>query len=155
MIGARSTDDTRKALVRSWLTKAASDLRGARILGAADEPPLDAAIYNCQQTAEKAVKAFLVSKELFPEKTHDIRELTLAAVGHEPRLNKLLDVATSLTPHAWDFRRVRDEALERGLRVEKSAEREKDCRYSLTLRAKLESLRLSRRKLPTTPTTDE
>lgn len=31
-------DDTRKVLLRSWLTKAASDLRGARILGAADEP---------------------------------------------------------------------------------------------------------------------
>ncbi len=97
-------DDTRKALVRSWLTKAASDLRGARILGAADEPPLDTAIYHCQQTAEKAVKAFLVSKELFPEKTHDIRKLTLAAAGHEPRFNELLDVAASLTPYAWEFR---------------------------------------------------
>ena len=68
-------DDTRKALLRSWLTKAANDLRGARILGAADDAPLDTAIYHCQQTAEKAVKAFLIFKELSPEKTHDIRKL--------------------------------------------------------------------------------
>jgi len=28
--------DTRRALLRSWLTKAASDLRAARILGSAE-----------------------------------------------------------------------------------------------------------------------
>jgi len=55
-------DDTRKELLRSWLTKAASDLRSARVLGSADDAPLDTAIYHCQQTAEKAMKAFLVSK---------------------------------------------------------------------------------------------
>ena len=71
-------DDTHMSLLRSWLTKAANDLRGAHILGSADDAPLDTAIYHCQQTAEKAVKAFLVSKELSPEKTHDIRRLTLA-----------------------------------------------------------------------------
>jgi len=59
------------ALLRSWLTKAASDLRGTRILGSADDAPLDTAIFHCQQTAEKAVKAFLVSKELSPEKTQE------------------------------------------------------------------------------------
>ena len=97
-------DDTRLALLRSWLTKAASDLRGARILGSADDAPLDTAIYHCQQTAEKAVKAFLVSKELSPEKTHDIRRLTLTAAAHEPRFNELLDMAAALTPYAWEFR---------------------------------------------------
>ena len=97
-------DDTRKALLRSWLTKAASDLKTARILGSADEAPLDTAIYHCQQTAEKAVKAFLVSKEISPEKTHDIRKLTLEAAAHEQRFNELLDMAAALTPYAWEFR---------------------------------------------------
>jgi len=102
-------DDPRKALLRSWLTKAASDLRGTRILGSADDAPLDTAIFHCQQTAEKAVKAFLVSKELSPEKTHDIRRLTLAAADHEPRFHELLDMAAALprtrgnsvTPVIW------------------------------------------------------
>ena len=97
-------DDTRKELLRSWLTKAASDLRSARVLGSADDPPLDTAIYHCQQTAEKAVKAFLVSKEISPEKTHDIRKLTLEAAVHEPRFNEVMDMAVSLTPYAWEFR---------------------------------------------------
>ena len=66
--------------------------------------PLDTAIYHCQQTAEKAVKAFLVSKELSPEKTHDIRRLTLAAADHEPRFHELLDMAAGLKPYAWEFR---------------------------------------------------
>ena len=96
--------DTRKELLRSWLTKAASDLRSARILGSTDDAPLDTAIYHCQQTAEKAVKAFLVSQAIAPEKTHDIRRLTLAAAIHEPRFNELLDMATALTPYAWEFR---------------------------------------------------
>ena len=74
-------DNTRRALLRSWLTKAASDLKSARVLGSVDDAPLDTAIYHCQQTA---VKAFLVSKELSPEKTHDIRRLTIEAVAYEP-----------------------------------------------------------------------
>ena len=97
-------DDTRTELLRSWLTKAASDLRSARILGATEEAPLDTAIYHCQQTAEKDVKSFLVSKEISPEKTHDIRKLTLEAAVHEPRFNELLDLATALSPYAWEFR---------------------------------------------------
>ena len=36
-------DDIRRELLRSWLTKAASDLRSARVLGSADDAPLDTA----------------------------------------------------------------------------------------------------------------
>lgn len=97
-------DDTRRELLRSWPTKAASDLRSARVLGSADDAPLDTAIYHCQQTAEKAVKAFLVSKEISPEKTHDIRKLTLEAAVHEQRFNEVMDMAVALTPYAWEFR---------------------------------------------------
>src|SRR4051812_31291725 len=77
--GAKSMDETRRQLLRAWVTKAASDLRGARILGAVEDAPLDTAIYHCQQAAEKSVKAFLVFKELTPEKTHDIRRLCVVA----------------------------------------------------------------------------
>jgi HEPN domain-containing protein len=96
--------DTRGELLRSWLTKAASDLRTARILGSAEDAPLDTAIYHCQQVAEKAVKAFLVHCGITPEKTHDIRKLTLQAAGREPRFNELIDKAAALTPYAWEFR---------------------------------------------------
>jgi HEPN domain-containing protein len=97
-------DEPRKELLRSWLTKANHDLQNARIVGAAEEGPLDTAIYHCQQTAEKAVKAFLVHCGLTPEKTHDIRKLTLQAAAHEPQFNDLLDMAAALTPYAWQTR---------------------------------------------------
>ena len=50
------------------------------------------------------MKAFLVSKELSPEKTHDIRRLTIEAAAHEPRFNEMMELAISLTPYAWEFR---------------------------------------------------
>ena len=97
-------DEATLEIVRDWLTRASHDLYSARILAGARESPLDTAIYHCQQTAEKAVKAFLVSKEISPEKTHDIRKLTLEAVVHEPRFNEVMDMAVALTPYAWEFR---------------------------------------------------
>ena len=97
-------DETRQALLRAWLTKASSDLHSARILGAAEDSLLDTAIYHCQQTAEKAVKAFLVHCGITPEKTHDIRKLTLQATALEPRFDELLEKAVLLTPYAWEFR---------------------------------------------------
>jgi len=96
--------DTCSELLRSWLAKAASDLRTAHILGSAEDAPLGTAIYHCQQAAEKAVKAFLVHCGITPEKTHDIRNLTLQAAAHEPRFDELLDMAAALTPYAWEFR---------------------------------------------------
>ena len=97
-------DDTRIKLLRSWLTKAENDLKSARILGSTEDALLDIAIYHCQQTAEKAVKAFLVHRGILPEKTHDIRNLTLKAAEHEPRFNELIPFAAALTPYAWEFR---------------------------------------------------
>ena len=97
-------DDSHRELLRSWLAKAASDLRTARILGAAEDAPLDTAIYHCQQCAEKAVKAFLVHCGNTPQKTHDIRNLTLQAATYEPTFNQLIDMAAALTPYAWEFR---------------------------------------------------
>jgi HEPN domain-containing protein len=86
------------------MTKAASDLRSARVLGSVEEAPLDTAIYHCQQSAEKAVKAFLVYCGITPAKTHDIRKLTIEAAACEPRFNDLMLMAAALTPYAWQFR---------------------------------------------------
>ena len=52
-------DDTKREWVRSWLTKAHSDLRSACALMALAEPATDTAIYHCQQAAEKSLKGYL------------------------------------------------------------------------------------------------
>lgn len=100
--------DVRQELLRSWLTKAGNDLRSAKLLGSADDELLDAAIYHCQQAAEKAVKAYLVGRGVTPEKTHDIRNLTIQAAVYEPRFNELVAKAAALTPYAWAFRYPND-----------------------------------------------
>ena len=46
-------------LVKDWLTRAHQDLRASLILAAAENAPLDVAIYHCQQAGEKSVKAYL------------------------------------------------------------------------------------------------
>jgi HEPN domain-containing protein len=50
----------RRQLVHDRLSTACNDLGTARTFSIASRPFLDTAIYHCQQTAEKALKAFLV-----------------------------------------------------------------------------------------------
>ena len=64
-----------QALVEAWWTKASHDLAAGRALLAASPPPLDIAVYHCQQAAEKAIKAWLVWKDMPFPKTHDLEAL--------------------------------------------------------------------------------
>lgn len=96
--------EAQRELLRSWLTKAGNDLRTAQVLGSIADAPLDTAIYHCQQAAEKAVKSFLVHCGITPEKTHDIRKLTLEAIKQDARFDEILGMAATLTPYAWEFR---------------------------------------------------
>jgi hypothetical protein len=45
--------------VKAWLAKATRDLRRAEILLAVAPPDFEDALFDCQQAAEKAFKAFL------------------------------------------------------------------------------------------------
>ena len=75
--------DAKDELTRSWLLKAQRDLLSAKELAEADFPLLDTAAYHCQQTAEKAIKAFLLYHDIRFEKTHDIEVLVLQAINIE------------------------------------------------------------------------
>ena len=93
-----------RELVRDWPTRASHDLRWARLLAAADAPPLDVAIYHCQQAAEKSLKAWLQGQdEPFP-KTHDIGELVKRSAATNPGFLALEKAAAVLTPYASAFR---------------------------------------------------
>ena len=97
-------DESTRELVRDWLTRANHDLRSARALATLEEPLLDTAIYHCQQTAEKSVKAWLQSRdEPFP-KTHDIEDLVEKASAIEPDFGKFAKAASVLTPYVSAFR---------------------------------------------------
>ena len=99
-----SMDEAKRDLVRAWPTKARNDLDTARQLGMLPEGHLDAAIYHCQQTAEKAVKSFLAFHDHRLERSHDIERLVTLATTYDPRFAAWVDAAITLTPYATAYR---------------------------------------------------
>lgn len=84
--------------------KARSDLRTAEILVKDESPPLDTAIYHCQQAAEKAVKAFLHHHRTAMQRTHHITRLIETAAKLEAAFSSFADDADLLSPLATAFR---------------------------------------------------
>ncbi len=97
-------DKSKAALVRSWLLKAQHDLGSAKRLANEPSPYLDTAIYHCQQAAEKALKAFLVYRDVQFEKIHNLSVLLEYCADIDPGFRSLSDAASSLTPYATAFR---------------------------------------------------
>ena len=96
---------------RAWLTKAASDLRGAEIDLAAVPPLLDDLVFHCQQAAEKGLKAFLTWHDEPFRKTHNLREVGDQCAGIDSTLAPLVLRATPLSKFACQFRYPGDEPL--------------------------------------------
>lgn len=92
------------AVVRGWLSKAADDLRGARIDLDADPPFVEDALFHCQQAAEKSLKGFLTAHDTPFKKTHDLDELGRVCLELDTELAGALHPAIPLTVFAWEFR---------------------------------------------------
>jgi HEPN domain-containing protein len=90
--------------VNQWLLKADNDLRSAQQLFEAEPPLLDTAVYHCQQTAEKALKAYLTFQEIHFAKIHILPVLVEQCMEIDPTFSELLDYADLLTPYATAFR---------------------------------------------------
>ena len=95
-------NDETHAEVRNWLRKAQGDLGAAVVLKDADPKRLDISVYHCQQAAEKAIKAWLVSREIPFAKTHDLERLLDCA--NSDALDHLGDHMRILTPYVVEFR---------------------------------------------------
>lgn len=96
--------DARAKEVAAWLSRAGLDLRAAEVGLGADPPLLADAAFHCQQAVEKALKALLTHHDHLFRKTHDIAELGLACLEHQPTLEALLRASAPLTEYAWRFR---------------------------------------------------
>jgi HEPN domain-containing protein len=95
--------------IQAWLIRARNDLANAEFTAAHRTDLLDTAVYHCQQTAEKALKAFLVSAGLSMPKTHDVGRLVQLASAHDAQMAQLQAMADSLTPFATEFRYPADD----------------------------------------------
>ena len=89
---------------KAWFVRAADDLNVAEHDLESKSPFVRAALFHCQQAAEKALKGFLTWHDRPFEKTHDLRELGGKCVDVELSLEPLLKKAASLTKYAWKFR---------------------------------------------------
>jgi HEPN domain-containing protein len=96
--------DARAEEVAAWLARAGQDLRAAEVDLEAVPPLLGDAAFHCQQAVEKALKALLTRYDHVFRPTHDIGELSLACLQHEPSLEPLLRESAPLTEYAWRFR---------------------------------------------------
>jgi HEPN domain-containing protein len=96
--------DLPAAEARAWMVKAWRDLEIARRAVDGEPPLYDMAVYHCQQSAEKAIKAFLVYREKPFEKTHDLEVLVDLACEVDSTFSRLTDGADALTPYATRFR---------------------------------------------------
>ncbi|MFC1713403.1 HEPN domain-containing protein, partial [Candidatus Poribacteria bacterium] len=90
--------------VGEWLQRAKNDLLSAQILLQHDPPVLETACFHCQQTVEKALKAFLVWKQIPFEKVHSVVYLLDLCEVQEPGFTSLRDRAEALAPYAVEIR---------------------------------------------------
>jgi HEPN domain-containing protein len=96
--------DARDEEVAAWLERARQDLRAVEVDLGASPPLLGDAAFHSQQAVEKALKAFLTRHDHRFRATHDIGELALACLEHDPSLEALLRESAPLTEYAWRFR---------------------------------------------------
>jgi HEPN domain-containing protein len=96
--------DARGEEVAAWLERARQDLRAAEVDLDIGPPLLGDAAFHSQQAVEKALKAFLTHHDHPFRNTHDLGELALACLEHEPSLEALLRESAPMTEYAWRFR---------------------------------------------------
>jgi HEPN domain-containing protein len=97
-------DEAKRELVQSWLIRAQRDLATARKLVVGSDPYLDTASYHRQQSAEKAVKGFLVYNDQRVDKTHDVERLITAAIPYDAQFSSWVAAGARLTPYATEYR---------------------------------------------------
>ena len=96
--------DARTAETRSWLIKAASDLRAAAHEFSALPPLLADIVFHAQQAVEKVLKGFLTWHDQPFRKTHNLVEIGQQCVAIDATLEDLARRAARLTEYAWKFR---------------------------------------------------
>ena len=87
-----------------WLKKSLNDLKSARKLVENIEPILDTAIYHTQQSAEKALKAYLAYCNQPVNKTHDLTMLNDLCVKLDPEFASLYEIIEEINPYDTLFR---------------------------------------------------
>lgn len=87
-----------------WLELAAEDLAVARLALEQAPPLVRAALFHCQQAAEKALKSVLAGGGEVPPRTHDLTQLLERGLASRPDLETVREAAERLTDYAIEPR---------------------------------------------------
>ncbi|NLQ04453.1 HEPN domain-containing protein [Cylindrospermopsis raciborskii] len=90
--------------IAQWLLKSWRDLEAAKLLFNSEKSLLDLSVYHCQQSAEKALKAYLTYKDFVFGKTHNLVLLIELCSTHDSDFENLRDCGDVLTPYGTEFR---------------------------------------------------
>ena len=97
-------DEPTREKVKEWLMLAAEDHTSAISL-LKNEPSVGFAIcFHAQQFAEKALKAYLTSKQQHIEKTHDLLRIVKLCTALDPEFGNYETIADELSPYATETR---------------------------------------------------
>ncbi len=97
-------DEPTREKVKEWLMLSAEDRTSAKSL-LKNEPSVGFAIcFHAQQFAEKALKAYLTSKQQHIEKTHDLLRIVKQCAALDPEFGNYEIIADELSPYATETR---------------------------------------------------
>lgn len=85
---------------RDWLEFSRNDYEAAICLSQAPRPLVEIICFHCHQSAEKYLKAFLLSQNTAPPRTHDLFVLCEACEEIDPAFHAIEKTALRLTPMA-------------------------------------------------------
>ena len=78
-------------LVKEWIKFSDMDFTTAQYLYDNMRPaPIEIICYHCQQSAEKALKAFLIHSKIKPEKTHDLESIRINCEEIDNSFNSII-----------------------------------------------------------------
>jgi HEPN domain-containing protein len=87
-------------IVDEWLRYALNDLIVANhCFNDLHPKQTEIASYHCQQSAEKALKAFLIYKDIEPPKTHDLKLLCKMCLDIDSSFSGISSPCARLTPY--------------------------------------------------------
>jgi HEPN domain-containing protein len=85
-------------LVKEWFKYSNNDYLSAKKLFEDMWPKqLEISCYHCQQSAEKALKAYLIFKDIDPPHIHDLQRLSKLCADYDSSFASIFDLCSSIT----------------------------------------------------------
>ncbi|MDR3108793.1 MAG: HEPN domain-containing protein [Planctomycetaceae bacterium] len=91
-------------LLDKWFAKARKDLHSAHLCLEPEDNELESVCFFCQQTAEKALKAYLISHNIEPIRTHDTEYLCQECMKFDPTFESHIAICRVLKKYAIEIR---------------------------------------------------